>query len=88
MQTVTLTLPADSLYGAKIPPRELEAELRKRLAAALYSDGILAGAAACRMAGMGKADFQHMLGERGVRQPLEVADYEQDTANFQAWQGR
>jgi predicted HTH domain antitoxin len=48
----------------------MEAELRRRLAAALFSDGIISGAAACRMAGMDKAEFQFMLGERGQRQPL------------------
>lgn len=66
MQAVTLTLPAESLIGVRIPPHELERELRSRLAAALYSDGILSGAAACRMADMGKAEFQHLLGERGI----------------------
>ncbi|MDB6139907.1 MAG: hypothetical protein JWO94_2979 [Verrucomicrobiaceae bacterium] len=88
MQAVTLTLPANSLYGAKLPPRELESELLKRLAAALFSDGIVSGAAACRMAAMSKVEFQYMLGERGVKQPLEVPDYEQDMVNIQAWKGR
>lgn len=85
MSDLILTLPAESLIGARIPPRELEVELRRRLAAALFSDGIVSGAAACRMAGMAKAEFQHMLGERGVRQPLDIPDYEQDRANLDAW---
>lgn len=85
MQAVTLTLPADSLIGVRIPPHELERELRSRLAAALFSDGILAGAAACRMAGMSKAEFQHMLGERGISQPLAASDFEQDLENLAVW---
>lgn len=88
MQEILLALPADSLIGAKIPPRELEGELRRRLAAALFSDGIISGAAACRMTGMSKAEFQNWLGERGARQPLDIADYEQDLANLEAWKGR
>jgi predicted HTH domain antitoxin len=88
MQSVTLTLPAESLLGVRIPPRELQQELRRRLAAALFSDGILAGASACRMAGMGKAEFQYMLGERGIAQPLSESDFEQDLSNLATWKAR
>lgn len=83
-----LNLPGESLVGVRIPPRELHDELRRRLAAALFSDGILAGAQACRMAGMGKAEFQHMLGERGIAQPLDEADYEQELSNLAAWKAQ
>jgi len=86
MQDVTLTLPAESLIGVRIPPRELQQELRRRLAAALFSDGILSGASACRMAAMGKAEFQFMLGERGISQPLGDQAFEQDMKNLAAWQ--
>lgn len=85
MRAMTLTLPPESLIGVRIPPRELHQELLRRLAAALFSDGILSGASACRMAGMGKAEFQHMLGERGIAQPLDEADFEQDLSNLAAW---
>lgn len=88
MQAMTLTLPAESLIGVRIPPRELEQELRRRLAAALYSDGVLSGASACRMAEMGKAEFQHMLGERGITQPLGEQDLDQDLDNLAAWKAR
>ncbi len=88
MQAMTLTLPAESLIGVRIPPRDLHQELLRRLAAALYSDGILSGAAACRMACMGKAEFQHMLGERGIAQPLSEADFDQDLSNLGAWKAR
>ena len=85
MQDLVLTLPAESLFGAKIPPLELEVELRQRLAVALFSDGIISGAAACRMAGMEKAAFQHLLGERGVKHPYDVEDLEEDLGNWEKW---
>ena len=88
MENMLLTLPRESLVGVRIPPRELHDELRRRLAAALFSDGILAGAPACRMAGMGKAEFQHLLGERGISQPLDETDYEQDLGNLAAWKAQ
>jgi predicted HTH domain antitoxin len=88
MENMGLNLPGESLVGVRIPPRELHDELRRRLAAALFSDGILVGAQACRMAGMGKAEFQHMLGERGIAQPLDEAEYEQDLSNLAAWKAQ
>jgi predicted HTH domain antitoxin len=88
MEDLTLTLPAESLIGVRIPRRELHQELRRRLAAALFSDGILSGASACKMAGMGKAEFQSMLGERGIAQPLDVPDFDQEMSNLAAWQQR
>ncbi len=75
MDNLTLTLPAESLVGVRIPPQELHNELRRRLAVALYADGILSGASACRMEAMGKAEFQYLLGERGIAQPLNERDY-------------
>ena len=80
-----MTLPGDALASAKIPPADLERELRRRLAAALFSDGILGGAAACRLAGMNKAEFQHWLGERGIRQPLEAGDYKREREHLESW---
>ena len=80
-----LTLPGDALANARIPPAEMERELRRRLAAALFSDGIVGGAAACRLAGMDKAEFQHWLGEHGITQPLGATDYRQERENLATW---
>ncbi len=88
MQDLTLHIPGDSLVGVRIPPKELEVELRRRLAAALYSDGIPSNASACRMAGLDKAEFQHFLGEREIAQPLDTSDLEDDIANMNEWKGR
>lgn len=85
MKDVTLTLPGEALEGARIPPAELERELLRRLAAALYRDGIIGGAGACRLAGMAKAEFQHWLGEHGVSQPLSEGDYEVERDQLGSW---
>jgi predicted HTH domain antitoxin len=88
MQDLMLHLPAESLIGIRLPPRNLGQELQRRLAAALFSDGIISGAAACRMAGLDKAEFHFMLGERALPQPLDEADYTQDVSNLEAWRKR
>ena len=85
MNDLVLTLPGEALAHARIPPADMERELRRRLAAALFSDGIVGGAAACRLAGMDKAEFQYWLGERGISQPLGAADYRQERENLTAW---
>ena len=88
MKDIVLTLPGEALADAKIPPADLERELVRRLAAALFRDGILSGAAACRLAGMSKAEFQHWLGEHRVEQPLSEADYEREREHLEAWSGK
>ena len=50
MEPLVLTIPPEAVAAARLPRRGMEVELQRRLAAALYSDGILPGGAACRMA--------------------------------------
>ncbi len=65
---------AESLVGARIQ------------GSALFSDGILSGPAACRMAGLSKAQFHYLLGERGIAHPLAADDL--DLENIAAGRGR
>lgn len=88
MNDVVITVPGAVLAGAKLPRRGLEAELRRRLAMALFSDGVISGAAACHMAGVEKAEFQFLMGERGIAQPLDESDLAQDAAGIAAWKAR
>jgi len=62
----------------------MESELRRRLAATLYAEAVIGGAAACKLAGLGKAEFQHWLGEHGVAQPLEGSDFEIERGNLES----
>jgi predicted HTH domain antitoxin len=85
MNDLTITVPGAVLAGAKLPRKGMEAALRRRLAMALFSDGILSGSSACQMAGVSKAEFQFLLGEHGIAQPLEEADLDSDAAGIAAW---
>jgi hypothetical protein len=51
----------------------------------LFADGVLGGFAACKLAGMGKAEFQYWLGEHGIEQPLDIPDYETDCNQLEEW---
>jgi|GEM_PF-1213201 len=85
MKTMMLEIPEEVLASVKIPKAQLESELRRRLAAALLTEAVIGDAAACKLAGLGKAEFQHWLGEHGVAQPLEVSDYEIERDNLEEW---
>lgn len=85
MKGMSLEIPEAVVASARIPRPQLESELRKRLAAALYADGVIGGAAACKLAGLNKAEFQHWLGEHGVAQPLNESDYELEQNNLEEW---
>lgn len=71
------------------PPRSLRLGWNPscggRLAAALYTEAVIGGAAACKLAGLGKAEFQHWLGEHWIAQPLEGSDFEIERNNLEAW---
>jgi hypothetical protein len=85
MKGMLLEIPGEVLVSAKIPRQQLEVELRRRLAAALFADGVIGGAAACKLAGLAKPEFQHWLGEHGVSQPLDVPDFQSERDNLEEW---
>jgi hypothetical protein len=43
MKNMLLEIPEEIFSTAKIPRHQLESELRRRLAAALYADGVIGG---------------------------------------------
>lgn len=78
MSDVLLTLPEASLAGSRLSRDRLEESLRKELALHLYREGLVTHAGACRMAGLEKAAFQYLLGERGIPQQLRAADLDEE----------
>ncbi len=86
MKDVLLSIPADALAGVKIPRQNLDAELKKHLALQLYRSGLVSGAAASRVAGVGKAEFQFLLGEAGICQQYDLEDYHEDLEHLRAWE--
>ena len=85
MKSMLLEIPEEVLASAKIPRAQLETELRCRLAGTLFADGVIGGAAACKLAKLEKAEFQYWLGEHGINQPLDPADYQLERQNLEEW---
>lgn len=85
MGGLLLEIPEEVLASAKIPRARIELELRRRLAGVLYTDGVIGGAAACKLAGLGKAEFQYWLGENGITQPLDATGHRLERENLEEW---
>ncbi len=57
-----LKLPGDVMDALRLPPDDVEAELHKELALALYLRGVLSSGKACALAGMTRWEFEELLG--------------------------
>jgi len=73
-----LKIPRDIIEALRLPPDELEAELRKELALALYQRGVLSSGKACALAGMTRWGFEALLGQRGVKRHYTEKNLEED----------
>jgi predicted HTH domain antitoxin len=78
MTTVILEVPAEVLEGAKLPAADIEGELRKELALALYQRGILSLGKARLLAQMTRWAFEDLLGQRKIPRHYSDADLAED----------
>lgn len=78
MERVTLEVPKEVVEAIKLPPQEVEQELRKELAVALYRRGVLSLGKARVLAQMTRWEFEEYLGHRGVPRHYTADDLEED----------
>jgi predicted HTH domain antitoxin len=71
-------IPEDVYLALKIPRAEIEPELRKELAIALYQRGALGFGKARRLAGMTRWEFHEVLGKRQVLRHYTEEDLAED----------
>ena len=76
----TLTIPDELLRSANMTEQEMAVEL----AIALYQREKVTIEQACRLAGMDRIEFQHLLASRDLYLTLDVDDLEQDIATLRA----
>jgi predicted HTH domain antitoxin len=72
-----LHIPASVAEALRLPEGDVETSVQRALATALYSQGILSFGKARELAGMSKATFGSLLGERSIVRhygPPEVAE--------------
>ena len=75
---LTLKIPKDVIDSLRLPPDEVEKELKKELALALYQRGILSSGKACKLAGLTRWEFEELLGRRKIRRHYTERDLEED----------
>lgn len=78
MAKLTLEVPTEVIDAVRLPPGELERELLKELALALYSRGVLPISKARLLAQMTRWQFEELLAERQVPRHYSEADLEED----------
>ncbi len=78
MAKLTLEVPTEVIDAAKLPPGELEKELLKELAIALYNRGVLSLGKARLLARMTRWQFGQLLAERQIPRHYSEADLEDD----------
>ena len=75
-----LKIPGDVVETLRFPPDEMESELRKELALALYQRGVLSSGKACTLVGMTRWEFEGVLRARQIRRHYTEKNLEEDIA--------
>lgn len=78
MPMLNLEVPAEVLEALRLPAAEVEGELRKELALALYRRGVLPLAKARLLAKLDRWQFEQLLGERQIPRHYTGDDLEDD----------
>ncbi len=84
MKGLSIEILEDVIVHLRLPPRNLEQELKKELAVHLYAEGLLPQASACRLAGMNRLAFARLLGERQIPVRYTAEDLDQDLQTLRA----
>jgi predicted HTH domain antitoxin len=67
---MTPAIPDDVVTALRLPPDQIESELRKELAVALYQRRVLPMAKAATLAQMTRWEFEELLCQRHVERPF------------------
>lgn len=78
MAKLTLEVPPEVVGALRLPPDEMEGELRKELALALYRRGVLSSGKARLIAQMTRWQFDQLLAERQIPRHYTESDLEDD----------
>jgi predicted HTH domain antitoxin len=77
---LTVEIPDEAINALRIPASEVEVELKRELALALYARGALSLGKAVEMAGSNRAQFESHLAQRRIERPYNAAELEHDLA--------
>jgi len=75
---MTLAIPEDVVSALRLPPDQIESELRKELALALYQRRVLPVAKAATLAQVSRWDFEELLCQRHIERPYSEEEVAED----------
>ena len=78
MAKLVLEIPEDIQAAMKIPPSDMEQELKKELALALYQREVLSLGTARRLASLTRWEFEELLAERRVPRHYSAEEMDED----------
>ncbi len=78
MGAPTLKIPEDVANALRVPPDDVEAELYKELALALYQHGVLSSGKAAALSGLARLQFEELLGHRKIKRHYGETELEVD----------
>jgi predicted HTH domain antitoxin len=75
---IKIEIPDSVAEAVRLPRQEIEAEVKKELALALYSRGALSEGKSAELAGLGRVEFTFLLAERKIPRNYSEGDLEHD----------
>jgi predicted HTH domain antitoxin len=78
--SMVLEIPDEAVEAMHLPPAEVEAELRKELAVALYARQLLSLGKSAEWAGVTRQEFESLLAQRRIERPYDSTEVERDLA--------
>jgi predicted HTH domain antitoxin len=81
MGEVVLRVPEDIAEAIRLPRDDLQHELKKELALALYRRGVLSSGKACTLSGLVRWEWEELLGKRKTARHYNEKDLQQDLAH-------
>ena len=76
--SLTLEIPEEAVTAMRLPRAEVERELRKELAVALYARGALSIGKSAEVAGVARREFEALLAQRRIERPYSSAELDRD----------
>jgi predicted HTH domain antitoxin len=77
---LVIEIPDEAVQAMQLPAAEVEAELKKELALALYARGLLSLGKSVEWAGVTRQEFEELLARRRIERPYASAELERDLA--------
>jgi predicted HTH domain antitoxin len=74
----TLKIPEEIINALRVPPDDVEAELYKELALALYQRGMLSSGKAAALSGLNRQQFEDFLGQRKIKRHYGDEELKED----------